>query len=115
MLVILLVAGVAILGRLLEHGVLVAFLALGIHVLAQQGEAGQVVVELGGLFPAALTVATAAVLAQRFFVFVVGLVTRIAVLTQLDSVEMPGVALVALGAAVLATQRVLGIRVVIEI
>ena len=38
-LVVLLVAGKAVLGRLLEHRALVAFLALGLGVLAQQRKA----------------------------------------------------------------------------
>lgn len=62
--VVFLVTSVAILGCIPEHGTPVTILALHLGVLAQQRKAGLSVVEPWWLFPAALTVATATVLAQ---------------------------------------------------
>ena len=63
-LVFLLVAANTVLGGFLEHRVFVAVLAIGLHVLAQQREAGLIVIELGRLFPAAFAVAASAIPAQ---------------------------------------------------
>ena len=63
-LVFLLVAAIAVLGSFLEHRAFVTVLAICLHVLAQQREAGLVVIELGRLFPATLAMAASAVTAQ---------------------------------------------------
>jgi hypothetical protein len=62
-LVVLFMTGVALLRRFLEHRRFVAGFALSICVFSQQWKAGLFMVELGGLFPAPLAVATGAVLA----------------------------------------------------
>jgi hypothetical protein len=59
-------------------------------------------------------VATDAVLSQRFFVLVIFGMARVAIRTQLDAVEAPGVAALAPSILVFATQHVLGIRVVVK-
>jgi hypothetical protein len=62
-LVIFLVAAIAFFGRFLEHGTLVASLALFFGVFSQQRKAGSSMVKLGRLLPAALAVAATAVFA----------------------------------------------------
>jgi hypothetical protein len=64
MLVVFLVAAEAILGRLFEHGTLVAILAFDFCVFAQQGKGGGIMVKLRRLFPIAFRVAAAAILTQ---------------------------------------------------
>lgn len=71
-------------------------------------------VEAGGLFPAALAVAAAAILAQRFFVLVIFGMASQAGLTQLDPVQIAGMADGASRAAVLATQGVPGVNIMVE-
>ena len=63
MLVVLLVASKTITGRFLEHGALVALLALGLGMLSQQREPGRRVIELGRLLPVLFGVAVRAILA----------------------------------------------------
>jgi len=113
-LVILLVAADALLGRFLEHGALVALLALGLGMLAQQREGGGLVVELGRFLPAALGVAVAALLAQGLLVLVILAVAGVALLADLGAVDGAGVAVRAAGAAVLAAQRVARVDIVVE-
>ena len=62
-LVVLLVATQAILGRLFEHGALVTFLAFSFRVLSQKRKTGGGVVKLGRLLPAFFCMAICAILA----------------------------------------------------
>lgn len=64
MLVVFLVAAEAILGRLFEHGTLVAILAFDFCVFSQQGKGSGLMVKLRRLFPIAFRVAAAAILTQ---------------------------------------------------
>ena len=90
-LVVLPVTGKTIPGSLLEHCALVAFPAFNLGVLAQQGETAQIMVKfLRRLLPAPFAVATRAVLAQRTLVLVILGVAGIALLAQLDAVEIAG-------------------------
>src|SRR5258706_29045 len=117
MLVVLLVAGITILGRVLVVDVLadrfVAFLALRILVLAQQREVGLVVVEQR-LLPIDFAVTGLALLTQRALVLVVLLVTGNTFGLQLVLVQVAVVAVVALRGLVFAAQRVIGVAVVIK-
>lgn len=113
-LVILPVAANAVLGRLFEHGALVAILAVRLGVFTQQGEAASVMVEASGLFPAALAVAACAVFTQGFLVLVILGMACIAILAQFDTVNIACVASHAGGGSVLAAQYISGISVVIE-
>ena len=109
-----LVAAVAVLGSLFEHGAFVAVFAIGLHVLAQQRKAGLVMIELCRLFPAAFAVATSAVAPQRLLVLVVRFMAGIAIGTGLDTEKIAFVAIRALRRAMLSTQHVFGIDVMIE-
>lgn len=113
-LVVLLVTGITVLGRLLEHGALVATLAFNFGVFAQQGKAALLMVKLGRFFPTAITVATGAVFTQGLLVFVIFCMAGMAILAQLDPVNIAGMAVDADGRAVLAAQGILGIAVVVE-
>jgi hypothetical protein len=83
-------------------------------MFTQKRELALVVVEFGGLFPAAFTVAIATFFAQGFFVFVVLLMAGKTVLRQFFTVKVAFMAGVAGNAAVFATQRVFGVGVVVE-
>lgn len=109
--VVLFVATDAFPGRLFEHRVFVAVLAFNLAVFTQQRKTALVMVEAGRLFPAALAMATAAILAQRFLVFIVFCMTGKAGLAQLDPVQVAGMANRACGRAMLATQDIFGIGV----
>lgn len=90
-LVVLPVTGKTIPGSFLEHCTLVAFLAFNLGMLSQQGETAQIMVKfLRRLLPAPFAVATRAVLAQRTLVLVILGVAGIALLAQLDAVEIAG-------------------------
>ena len=102
-LVVLLVTGVAVSGRLLEHTAQVATLAFDFGMFAEQGKAALIMVKLDRLLPVALVVATGTVLTQGFPVFVILLVTGVALLAELDhKVEFANVATRTLGAAMFA-------------
>lgn len=75
--IVLLVAGEAVRRRMLEIGVPVAVLALGLNVLAKQRKLGLGVIERA-LLPVALRMAVTAGLPQGTFVLVVFLVTGVA-------------------------------------
>ena len=91
--VILLVTGQAILGGFLEHHALVTFLAFHFGMLSEQGETAQIVVELlGWFFPVSLTVTTRTVLSKGTLVLVVLVMAGTALLAQLGTVEIAGVA-----------------------
>ncbi|WP_247596936.1 hypothetical protein [Hydrogenophaga sp. PAMC20947] len=113
--VVLLVASKARCGRIFEHRAVVAFFALDLHVFSCQWEAGFGVIELGWLFPTALGMAAPTILAQRVLVLVVALVAGVAVLTQLDLVKVAGMATAAFCRPMLATQKVFGVGVVVEV
>src|SRR5689334_9516266 len=112
-LVVLLVAADARHRRFLEDVALVAGLAFHRGVLAEQREARLRVIE-ARLLPARLVVAVGARGAERPFVLVVLLVAGDAGALQLVAVEIARVAALALDLLVLAAQRVLGLRVVVE-
>jgi hypothetical protein len=114
-LVVFLVARIAVLGSLFEHGALVATFAFHFGVLAQQGKTAPVMVKLGRFFPAALTVTTGTVFTQGLLVFVIFCMAGMAILAQLDPVKVAGVATGAGRCAVLAAQDILGIDVVVEV
>src|ERR1035437_4980513 len=102
-LVVLLMATEAVLGRFLEHGGLVTLFAQHLDVFAEQRKVGLVVVKLGRLFPVLFGVALSAIFAQRFFVLIVFLVTRIALLADFGNhIQLASVAGRALGRAVFA-------------
>ena len=111
----LLVAGKALFGCVIEHRTAVAFFALGQCVFSQQGEAGLGMIELRRFFPAALGMAASTLLAQGVPVLVILLVAGVAVMAQLDLVKIASVASAAFGGPVLASQCVLGVRIVVEI
>jgi hypothetical protein len=69
--VILFVTTETVFGCLLEHGALVAFLALDIAMFSKQREATFVMVKPGRFFPASFAMATHAILAQGFLVLVI--------------------------------------------
>ena len=115
-LIVFLVTRQALSGGFLEHCALVALLAFHFGVLAQQGEAAQIVIKLLRRFlPVALVVATHAVLTQRSFVLVIPGMTGVAVRTQLDPIQVAGMTCRAGGCNVFAAQQVFGIGVVIEL
>jgi hypothetical protein len=62
-LVILGVAAVTVFGRLFVHGAFVAFLALHLGVLAQQGKVTLIVIKLRNVFPVFFRMARRAVFA----------------------------------------------------
>ena len=113
-LVILLVTGETVFRRLLEHAAQVATLAFNFGMFAKQGETALIMVKFGWLLPIALVVTTGAVLAQGLLVLVVLGMAGIAFLAQLDAVELTAVAARTSGRAMLATQGVLGVVVVIK-
>lgn len=114
-LVVLPVASEAVFRRLLEHAAQVTTLAFDLGMFAEQGKAALIMVKLGRLFPIALVVTAGTVLAQGLLVLIVFGVTGMAFLAQLDAVELTAVAARTRGRAMLATQRVLGVVVVIEV
>ena len=83
-------------------------------MLAQQREAAFVMVKLGGLFPAALAVATGAVFAQGFLVFVILGMTCITVLAQFDAINISRMAGGAARCPVFSAQGVFGVGIVVE-
>ena len=114
--IILLVTGQAILGGFLEHHAFVTFLAFHFGMLSQQGETAQIVVKLlCWLFPASLTVTARTVFSQGTLVLVVLGMAGIALLAQLATVEIAGVASHTRRGDMLATQSVLGIGIVTEL
>ena len=115
-LVVFPVTGKTIPGSLLEHCTLVAFLAFNLGMLSQQGETAQIVVELlCWLLPASLTVTARTVFSQGTLVLVVLGMAGIALLAQLATVEIAGVASHTRRGDMLATQSVLGIGIVTEL
>lgn len=114
-LVVLLMASQAILGGFLEHVALVTLFALGLGMFSEQRKTGRGVVKLRRLLPALFRVATCAILAQRFLVFIVLLVAGVALLGEFDCcVEFAGMTRHALGVDMLAAQQVLGVGIVVE-
>jgi hypothetical protein len=113
-LVIFFVTGIAVFWSLFEHCTFVTLFALHLGVFAQQRKRSGFMVELGRFLPAALAMATAALLAQCLFVFIVFLVAGNTLLDQFVAVQASCVAVFASRTAVLATQRVFGVRVVIK-
>lgn len=81
MFVILLVAADTVFRCLLEHGTLMAILALCLGMFTQKRKAAFVMIKLRRLFPASLAMATSAVFAKRFFVLIVLFMTCQTVLT----------------------------------
>ena len=71
-------------------------------------------IELCRLFPAAFAVTASAVAPQRLFVLVVSFMARIAISTQLDAIEISFVAISTWRCAMLSTQYVFGINVMVE-
>lgn len=113
-LVVFFMATEAVCWRIPEHGVLVTVLALGIEVFTQQWKAALVMIKPGRLFPAPLTVAAHTIFTQRFLVFVVFAVARIAILTQFIPVNRTLVTCNTSGGHVLSAQLVFSVHVVIE-
>jgi len=111
--VILVVAPDTVRSGVLELGCLVALLAFDLDVFAKERETRQAVVELAD-FPAFLVVAAVTLLAFLAFVLVVLLVAGKTDGRQFLFIQVAGMAAVALGPGVLATQRVLGFAIVIE-
>jgi hypothetical protein len=114
MYIVFLVASDAVFGCFLEHGGFMALLTLNFCVLAQKGITAFVMIKPGWFFPATLAVATCAVLAQGFLVFIVLAMAGVAILAQFDTVKVTGVARHAGCRAMFAAQYILGVRIVIE-
>jgi hypothetical protein len=92
----------------------VTLFALHLGVFAQQGKRSRFMVKLGRLLPAALGMATAALLAQCLFVLIVFLVAGKTLLDQFVAVQVSCVAVFAGYAAVLTAKHVFGVCVVIK-
>ena len=113
-LVVFLVAADALLGCLLEHRTLVALLAIGLCVLAQQREGRRLMVEFRRLLPVAFGVAIATLLAKGLLVLVVFLVAAVALLARFHLVQVPCVAVCTGGGAMLAAQGIACVGIVVE-
>ena len=91
-----------------------AIFAIDLEVLAHQRKAALVVIKPGGFLPTALAVATGAVTAQTVLVFVIFLVTGVAIRAQFDAVQRLFMAGRAGCRTVLAVQVIWGIDIMVK-